>query len=156
METIATYSELRFDGKRTFKLVADAVIVSGSATLTSEFQARIPLSSLAPNYSTLRFRNRSFWTGLWMVVISVIVCTILVSGFHMSWETIPPGMVACIGMGGFLLCLATGRKVEFIRFTTQAGVVVLDLARSGPERDKFDDFIDALTKQIRVARGATS
>lgn len=156
MDSIATYSEQRFDGKRTFTLLADAVVVIGSAALTSEFQARIPLSSLDPNYSILRFRNRNFWAGLWMVVISFVVCTILVSGFHMSWTTMPPGMVACIGMGGFLLCLATARKVEFIRFTTGAGVVVLDLARSGPERDKLDGFIDALTKQIRVARGAAS
>jgi uncharacterized membrane protein len=154
METIATYSEKRFDGKRTFTLLADAIVVSGSATLSSEFQARIPLSSLDPNYSTLCFRNRSFWAGAWMVVISFVVCTILVSGFNMFWATKPVVMVALIGITGFLLCLATARKVEFIRFTTQGGVVGLDLARSGPEREKLDAFIDALTKQIRVARGA--
>ena len=154
METIATYSEKRFDGKRTFTLLANTVVVSGSATLSSEFQTRIPLSSLDPNYSTLRFRNRSFWGGVWMVVISFVVCTILISGFQMFWATKPVVMVAMIGIGGFLLCLATARKVEFIRFTTQAGVVVLDLARSGPERDKLDGFIDALTKQIRIASGA--
>ncbi len=154
METIATYSEQRFDGKRTFTLLSDAVLVRGSATLTAEFETRIPLSSLDPNYSTLRFRNRNFWAGLWMMLVSFLVCAVLVSGFHMSWTTMPPGMVACIGIGGFLLCLATGRKVEFIRFTTQAGIVVLDLARSGPERGKLDSFIDALTKQIRVVRGA--
>jgi hypothetical protein len=152
MEPIATYSEKRFDGKRTFTLLSDAVVVRGSATLSADFEARIPLSSLDPNYSTLRFRNRIFWGGIWMMTASFVVCSILVSGFHMSWATMPPGMVACIGMAGFLLCIATGRKVEFIRFTTQAGVVVLDLARSGPERDKLDSFIDALTRQIRVAR----
>ena len=154
METLATYSEQRFDGKRTFTLQPDAVVVSGSATLSAEFQARIPLSSLDPNYSTLRFRNRNFWTGLWMVVVSFVVCTVLVSGFHMSWGTMAPGMVACIGMGGFLLCLATARKVEFIRFTTDAGVVLLDLARSGPERDKLDGFVEALIRQIRVVKSA--
>lgn len=154
METIATYYERRFDGKRTFTLLADAVVVSGSATLTSEFQVRVPLSSLDPNYSMLRLRHRIFWAGLWMVVVSFFAWTTLVSGLHMSWGTLPPILAANFGIGGLLLCLATGRKVEFIRFTTLAGVVALDLARSGPERDKLDGFIDALTKQIRVAKAA--
>src|SRR5262245_9821753 len=115
MEPIATYSEQRFDGKRTFTLMPDEVVVTGSATLSADFHARIPLSSLDPNFGTLRFRNRIFWGGLWMMVVSFVVCTILVSGFHMSWATMPPGMLACIGMAGLLLCLATRRKVEFIR-----------------------------------------
>jgi len=154
METIATYFEQRFDGKRSFTLLPDAVVVAGRTTFNSDFEGRIPLSSLDPNYNRLRVRSRSCWTGLWMAVIAFVVWQVLVNGIHMSWAATPAGMVACFGAGGFLLSLATLRKVEFIRFSTQAGVVVLDLARAGPERDKLDGFVEALTRQIGVAHGA--
>jgi len=156
MEPIATYFEQRFDGKRTFTLLPDVIVVSGSQTLSSEFEFRIALDSLDPNYMKVRCRNRSFSSGLWMLSASMLVCTILVSGFQIPWVSAATGMIACMGMAGLLLSLATCRKVEFIQFRTQAGHTVLDLSRSGPQRDQFDGFVEALVKQIGVARGAAA
>ncbi len=35
METIATYSEIRFDGSRTFTLLPDKIMICGKQTLLS-------------------------------------------------------------------------------------------------------------------------
>ena len=55
-------------------------------------------------------------------------------------------------MAGLIFSAATFRKVQFFRFKNQAGVTVLDLARSGKHAAELDAFIDALVKQIEVAR----
>lgn len=156
METIATYFEQRFDGKRTFTLLPDVIVVSGSHALTSEFEFRIPLASLDLHYTKLRCRNCGFNGGLGLIVASTLVCTILVSGFQIPLASAATAMTAGMGMAGLLLSLATCRKVEFIQFRTQAGHTVLDLSRSGPQRDQFDGFVEALVKQIGVARGAAA
>jgi hypothetical protein len=153
MQPIATYSEVRFEGKRTFTLFADKIVVRGKQSLQSEFDVTIALTKLDPTPDILRFRSKGFTAGMWNAVIGFVGCTILVSGFHMSFATLPPGLLACIGMSGILLMAATARKVEFIRFKNDGGLVILDLARSGKHAAQLDAFIDALTKQIRTSRG---
>ena len=62
------------------------------------------------------------------------------------------GFLGFMGFVGVILMLATARKVEWIRFGTDAGVVVLDIARAGKEKDKLDDFVEVLISQITTAR----
>jgi hypothetical protein len=154
MQPIATYSEVRFEGSRTFTLLPDKIVVRGKQSLQSEFETTIPLKTLDPSPDKLRFRNQIFTWGMWIAIIGFVVCAILVTGFHMSFATFPPGLVACIGMSGVMLMLATFRKVEFVRFKNDGGIVILDIARAGKSAAQLDSFIDALTKQIRESRGA--
>ncbi|EEF60948.1 hypothetical protein [Pedosphaera parvula] len=153
METIATYSEVRFDGSRKFTLFSDKLAVNGKRTLHSEFETVIPLNTLDPNYDRLRVRNVNFGVGLWMAVIAFVTSTVLVSGFKMSFTALAPGMIATVGLAGLILCAATYRKVEFLRFKNAAGLAILDIARAGKDAPKFDSFIEALIKQIKNSRG---
>ena len=153
MEPIATYSEVRFDGSRTFTLFPDKIVVRGKQTLSSEFEASFSLKSLDPDPCKLWIRNRNFNSGLLIAVVSFVMCEVLAAGFHMSFATIPPLLFAVVGTSGILLMLATIRKVEFIRFKNDGGVVILDVARAGRGSAQFDSFVDALTKQIRESKG---
>ena len=101
----------------------------------------------------IRFRSPISHAGLLIAVVAFVACSILVSGFHMSFATFPPLLLACIGVSGIMLMLATYRKVEFVRFKNDSGIVVLDIARSAKKATLADSFIDALTTQIAVARG---
>lgn len=152
MEPITTYSEVRFDGARTFTLFPDRVVVRGKQTLHSDFESEIPLATLDPNFERISIRNRTFMAGVWMALVSFVLCSILVSGLKMSFADMTPVVVLMIGVAGLILSAATYRKVEFLRFKNQAGVTVLDVARSGREAAQFDSFVDALTKQIRLMR----
>lgn len=154
MEPIATYSEVRFEGSRTFTLLSDKIIVRGKQSLQSEFETGIPLRTLDPSPDKLRIRNQFFAWGMWLAIVSFVTCSVLISGFHMTFARLAPGLVAGIGMGGAMLMLATCRKVEFIRFKNDNGIVILDIARAGKSAAQLDSFIDALTSQIRAARGA--
>ena len=153
MEPIATYSEVRFDGSRTFTLLPDKIVVHGKQSLKSEFETAIPLTSLNPSPDRLRIRNSSFIGGLGLALISFVLFSILVSGFHISFASFAPVLLVGIGLGGIVLMLTTFRKVEFVRFKNDGGIVILDLARAGKSAAQLDSFIDALTKQIRIARG---
>ena len=150
-EPIATYREQRFDGKRVFELFADRVRICGSAQLSSEFETSIPLATLNPTPMRIRIRNKAFWSGLWMLLGTVVLDTVLVSSFHVPPESFSVGLIGCIGMGGFVLMLATARKVEFISFTSTAGVHVLDLARSGPDARNLDSFVELVSTNISNA-----
>jgi hypothetical protein len=153
MQTLATYSEVRFDCSRNFTLLADKIIVRGKQSLKSEFETAIMLISLNPSPDRLWIRNRSFIGGMWLVLVSFVICSILVSGFSVSFATFAPGLLVSIGLGGVVLMLATFRKVEFVRFKNDGGIVILDIARAGRRAAQLDSFIDALTKQIRITRG---
>jgi len=153
MESIATYSEVRFDGSRTFALLPDRIIVSGKQSLQSEFEMAIALTSLNPNPGKYWLRNPSFIVGMWLALGAFIICSILVSCFSVSFAAFGPCLLVAMGLGGGILMLATFFKVEFVRFQNDGGIVILDLARAGKSAAQLDSFIDALTKQIRIARG---
>ena len=150
-EPIATYRETRFDGKRVFELFPDRVRICGSIQLSSEFETSIPLTALNPNPMHVRIRNKAFWSGLWMLLVAVVLDTVLVSSFHIPPESFSVGLIGCIGMGGLVLMLATARKVEFITFVNIAGVHVLDFARSGPDVRNLDSFVQLVSTNISNA-----
>lgn len=152
MEPIATYTEVRFDGARTFTLLSDRVVVRGKQTFQSDFESRIPLVSLDPNFDRIGIRNRAFTTGLWMALVSLVTCSILITGLKMSYFDLAPGLVLMIGVTGLLFSAATYRKVEFLRFKNREGMTLLDVARSGSQAAQFDSFVDALIKQIGKSR----
>src|SRR5258707_13150719 len=100
MQSIATYSEVRFEGSRTFTLLPEKIVVRGSQSLQAEFESSFALVTLDPNPDTLRFRNHSFTMGMWIAIAGFVACSTLVSGFHMSFAAFPPVLTACIFMGG--------------------------------------------------------
>lgn len=149
MEQIATYSEIRFDGSRTFTLFPDRIVVKGKQTFHSDFESNIRLATLDPNYDRVRIRNRIFMAGVWMVIISFITYIILVTGLKIPFTEFSPVIMLSIGMAGLILSAATYRKVEFLRFKNKAGLTVLDIARSDKHVEEFDSFVDTLIKHIR-------
>ena len=153
IDPIATYRDQRFDGKRVFELFADRIRIQGSTQFASEFDYSIPLATLNPIPMRMRVRNKNFSAGLWMLLIAVVVDVVLVSSFHIPPESASVVLIGCIGMGGFVLMLATARKVEFMAFSSTAGIHVLDLARSGPDARNLDSFIELVSKCISDATG---
>ena len=154
MDPIATYSEVRFDGKRTFMLFQDRIYIRGKWTLKSDFDIEFPLVWIDPNYYRMNIRNGAFMGGIWIAVVSFVICTILVSGFKMTFADNAPFLVAVLGFSGLILSAATYRKVQFLCFMGRGGGKIFDIARSGKQAEQLDSFIDALTKQIKLVREA--
>lgn len=154
MDPIATYSETRFDGKRMFMLFPDRIYIQGTQTLKSDFEIEIPLALLEPRCYRFNVRNGAFIAGIWMAIISFVVCGILVSGLKMTFAQFIPGLMVVFGISGLVLSAATFRKVEFLQFKNLGGGVAFDIARAGKEVAQLDSFVDAVIKHIRTKRAA--
>ncbi len=154
MQPIATYSEVRFDGARTFTLFPDRVVIRGKQWLQSEFEMSVALKLLDPNPDRLWNRNQNVTWGMWMAIAGFTACTVSIRGFDLTFAAFAPGLLATLGMTGVLLMLANCRKVEFVCFKNDSGIVILNLARAGKSAGQFDPFIAALTQQIRQIKEA--
>ncbi len=151
MEPIATYAEQRFDGKRTFELFADRVVVRGKTTLRSDFEVTVPLASLTPEFARVRARYSGFFAGLAIMTSSAVLAFVVAQiSAKDPFEAV--GFLGFVGLIGFLLSAATAAKVEWVTFASDAGVTLLTIARAGKEKARFDSFVHVLTSQIVAAR----
>jgi hypothetical protein len=58
-------------------------------------------------------------------------------------------------VAGLIVAIATMKKVEYARFCSEGyGMLLLNVARSGPDRNRFDSFVQALVSQIECAKKA--
>jgi hypothetical protein len=65
-------------------------------------------------------------------------------------------VIIAFGIVGFVLAGLSLKKIEFVQIRSLAGVRVLDIARSGPERHNFDRFVEALIQQIKNEKATTN
>ncbi len=152
MEPIATYSEKRFSGKRYFELYPEKVHVQGKVFLQNDFDINIELKKLSPDYQKLRVREKAFWAGIWMVTIPLLLLEILTSVFSVTFANPIIGLMIVFPISGILLCVATFRKVEFYSFSNSSGIAVLDIARAGKDKEKFEAFVEQLIGCIKESK----
>lgn len=148
MKPIATFSEGRFSGKRFYNLSSDKIRVAGKVFLQNEFDIVLQLNTINPDFSIIRIRDKAFWSGIWLMLGASLVHALLTTVFGVTYEYKVLGAFIVIGLAGAVLCLATFRKIEFYSFKNLAGITVLDIARSGSEKSKFDSFIKKLVHAI--------
>lgn len=147
-----TYSEQRFEGKRTFQLFPDSIVIRGSETFSAAYEMTVKLESMLPEFDRTWYRSPGFMSGLKLAAGSFIAVSILHSGFGMSVGTYLGGLASVGVVTGLLLAFATRHKVEYSIFKTQAGVAALSVARSGKQAGDYDVFIGRLVLQIQSCR----
>ena len=147
MQAIASYQERRFDGQRDFVLFDEHLVIKGKQTFGAEFETTIPLSTLTPTISHLRTRDRGFWSGLVMILIAV---SLLQSG-ALSINSYWGGLTAVMVVAGALLSITTARKIEWVQIISHAGLISINIARAGPDKENFDKFVDSLLEHIKAS-----
>ncbi|HEV2331363.1 MAG TPA: hypothetical protein VGY56_21485 [Verrucomicrobiae bacterium] len=157
MDAIATYSERRIDGRRQFSIYPHEIVIVGRARFGAHFEVRLPLKTIDSTVSRLFIRSTLFLAGMCMAVGCAFICIILASlSPAVSWSYWLVWVIIAFGIVGFVLAGLSFKKIEFAQFRSQAGVRVLDIARSGPEHHKFDEFVQTLIQQIQAAKTATT
>ena len=151
LETIATYSERRINGRRQFSLFPHEILVVGHRFFGASYEVRIPLKSTEPTVSRIFVRSTFFLIGLVLAASNTFIC-ILLKSLLLPWSFLI--LFIATGILGLILAGITFKRVEFAQFRSQAGVVVFDVARSGPERHKFDEFVETLIRQIQTLKAA--
>ena len=144
MSALMTYSERRFEGHRDFELQADRVLVRGKEFLAGEFEQIVLLDTLRPEINRMWARPRGFTSGITLL----IACLGIKQGFGLSVFSYWGGLAVVLAVGGALLALITSRKIGWVVFKSRAGVDALTIARSGPDKEQFDAFVEAIVREI--------
>lgn len=155
MDPIATYFERRIDWRTQFLLFPNEILIIGKRLAGPHYETRIPLKTLDPIITRWFSRSTLFLAGICLALGSTFICVVLRTAevswlsYWMNWTFV------VVGIFGFALVTLTFRKIEYARFRNEAGIIVLNIARSGPERRKFDEFIDTMVRQIKTLKAAS-
>ncbi len=147
---LCIYHERRLEGVRVFELFPERIRVQVDRYFGPKADTTIKLCILNPSANRVWVRSKSFQTGLWLLIAAGILWVFFSGGFSRKLGSVRSSIVteAAVGLG---LMLATFRRVEYASFTSLAGVTLLDIARSGPDKAGFDSFTQHLITQIQRA-----
>ena len=150
MQPLKTYFEKRFDGRRTFSLYPDRVVIAGKKRFSMEFQSVVPLAGIYPEWNRLFIRYGDFHIGLIFLAGAIVVAIVFAGLFESAtlwWAMIVPVSFA---ISSLWTMIATYRKVEFAQFVLGgSGVAALDVALTRRDRREYDAFVEAVAAQIR-------
>jgi hypothetical protein len=144
-----TYVERLVQVGRVFELYPDRVVVSATWWWGRPYVNTVRLASLSPDYGYQIIRYRLFKHGILAMAIGVALALLLGRSdgtlFHQAALVSGWGIAAV----GLAIAAMTYQRVLFARFPPRAGRGGLDIARSGPDRERFEEFVKLVQRQIR-------
>jgi hypothetical protein len=151
MKPIVTYNQATLSGKARFELFPDKIVIRGGVSGSYDFEQTLDLKNISAEYIKLRIRPTVAWISLFISIITGFVCFVLIHDFRLP-DAIP-GTLGIVSASALIVAIASMKKVEYASFcSNDSGSVLLNVARSGPEKDQFDGFVNALVKQIDNAK----
>jgi hypothetical protein len=152
MSAIAKYREVTLFGKRNYELHSDKIVVVGAGMGSYEFEQTLLLTKISPNYIRLRIRPSIAWISLTISIVTGLLSVVLVREFAIRSAAIP-GVLGIFSCSALIVAIATMKRVEYARFCSDGyGSMLLNVARSGPERNQFENFVQKLVSQIEPAK----
>ena len=149
MEPLGNYRDVRIEGKRTFELFEDRLLVRGYVSLKSDFEFAFPLHVLNPSWSRIRIRSNVFQVGMMFFGAGLGIGT---GAWQLHGPTYFAVLALSLGLAGVFMLLVTARKIEYAVFQNRSGVSVVTMARTGPDAEKFDTFVNLLAEKITQAK----
>lgn len=146
---MGTYVERLVQVGRVFELYPDRVVVSAKWWWGRPYETTVPLVSLNPDCTYQLIRYRLFKHGLLALAIGVAVAVLVGRADGTLWHqaaSIGGWAIAAVGLA---ISAVTYQRVMFARFARRGGGGGLDIARSGPDRERFEEFVRLVQRQIR-------
>src|SRR5258705_6832243 len=150
---IACYTLRRFGSLFTYNLFVDRVKANGRQTLGTDIDVTLMLRTLSPEFSRVRVRRIWLIAGVLIAMLFWGGMIYAIAGVGVRIWARPFWILGLIGLGGALMAIGDRRKKEYAIIRSDAGVPVLSILLSSPrEAREFESFIDALRKQIGLAK----
>lgn len=146
---IGTYVERLVQVGRVFELYPDRVVVSAKWWWGRPYLTTVPLASLSPDCVYQLIRYRLFKHGILALAIGVALAVLAgrPDGSLAEQAALVGGWT--IAAAGLALSAVTYPRVMFARFPRRVGGSGLDIAQSGPDRERFQQFVKLVQRQIR-------
>jgi hypothetical protein len=145
--------------RRRFTISGDRLIIEARQFFGSETEATVLLRHINPMFTILRVRSPMAGGGVLVLAITFLVCAFLpyLDGapgpLPSLWKTMTHGPTAiCLGVTLVyaIVGLINVRRIEHYQFI--AGGVRFDIARKGPDRNRFDAFVARLLVRVQEAK----
>ena len=147
-----TYVERLVQVGRVFELYPDRVVVSAKWWWGRPYVTMVPLASLSADCLYQRIRYRLFKHSILALAVGVALAVL----FGRSDGTLlyQAAMVGgwALAMAGLVIAAMTYQPVMFAKFPRRTGRGGLDIAQSGPDRARFEEFVKRVQRQIRKQR----
>lgn len=144
---LESYNEVHPNHRRSFELFEDRIEIH-TKDVRGEGHYIVLLKGVRAYPDQLYVRPRGFGFGAALLLLG-IHC--LIFGKSLSkfaeFEIVICSSVALLFVGG-VIAWKTFPKVEFKSFVTNEGAGAFDVARCGPECQRFDDFVKAIVSRI--------
>lgn len=152
-EPIATYRDANSRGQRRFELHPDCVVIRCLVPvlrrLVLKSESVVALNILRPDPIKVWLHDPLFRSAPLMLILSLPMIFFAVFVQLPNWLQAMTAVVGTLSLAGSLATFAKfGAKIEYVQFQSQAGLVLLDVGRSGPDKVQFDDFVERLVFQI--------
>ncbi|MFO1005780.1 MAG: hypothetical protein U0929_07475 [Planctomycetaceae bacterium] len=132
----------------TYTLHSDRVVVTGSRIWIPKLEAVIWLRTLSQNTSTVWGRSYHFQ---WAVVF--MICVVAVSALMLPGAGPAMPIVIIFGLVLLLAALAYARwswdLIRYTHFLTSEGVNTLSIGDAGPDIERYDSFIQEVSRRIQ-------
>ncbi|HEY2586211.1 MAG TPA: hypothetical protein VGI81_10655 [Tepidisphaeraceae bacterium] len=145
--------------RRRFTISGDRLIIEARQFFGSESETTVLLRDINPMYNIVRVRSPMAGGGVLVFAIVFLVFALLpyvnatTGPLPSLWQTLTHGPTAvCLGVALIyaIVGLVNIRRIEHYQFVARG--VRFDIARKGPDRDRFDAFIARLLARVQEAR----
>lgn len=149
---ISTYADRVPQVGRQFSLYADRVEVVATWTLGKTHQNVVKLADLEPQAKTITIRNRWCKRAITVAMLAAATAVVISRPGYADWIRQAANAVWGVSGAAVVVAVMTFRKSRFARFARHDGKPGLDIGSAGPDAKRFDEFTQAVQKQIRRQR----
>ena len=145
---IATYTERLPQVCRMFRLFQDRVEVEAKWTLGKRFRMSVALRELSGRSQSFHVKNRWFPRAVMIGATAVAAALVLARPGYPEALRHAAGYgwpVAGIAFAVALLCMP---RRQFVHFPRADGRPGLDLCKAGPDRARFESFVEEIRRRI--------
>jgi hypothetical protein len=141
------YTESLFaeQGTHHYTLSEESLSITGKGV-----DITLHLKGLEPDYEIVQRRSPAFYVGVIGAVLATLLALLTVAGFPVADSVEFPLMLAAIiAVISLLILVSASGKVVRARFKSTMGLDAIEIARSGPDILRFENFIDEISRRIR-------
>ena len=145
---IATYTERLPQVCRSFQLFPDRVEVDAKWTLGKSFRMTVALRELSGRTRAFHVKNR------WFPRAVMIGATMVAAALVLGRPGYPEAVRHASGYGwplagiAFAVALMCMQRRQFVHFPRNDGRPGLDLCKAGPDRARFEAFVEEIRRRI--------
>ena len=152
-EPLATYTERLLEVRREFALYDDRVVVRARWLRGRRFEHVVKLAGLEADVQGIVVRYRMYRYAGWILAIGALalaVCSYSARGGPLG---VVGYLALAVAVAGAVLVAITypNRRIPFARFSSRDGRIGLDVGGAGNDTDSFQQFVEAVRRQVRKA-----